>query len=103
MTPPPRFQRAAWRARVLAPAPLIVAVAFIAHRAIGGVLARVGHPGAALDDAYIHFQYARAIAEGHPLRFEPGAPVTSGCTSMLWPIVLASFWGLGAGGYALKW
>jgi hypothetical protein len=83
--------------------PLGVGVALLAHRAIAGVLQRVGHPGAALDDAYIHFQYARALAEGHPLQFEAGAPVTSGCTSMLWPVLLAPFWALGARGEAILW
>jgi hypothetical protein len=92
-----------WRALLLAFGPLTVAVAVLAHRAILGVLQRVGHPGAALDDAYIHFQYARAFAEGHPLRFVAGAPVTSGCTSMLWPILLAPFWALGARGEAVLW
>jgi hypothetical protein len=92
-----------WRALLLAFGPLTVAVGLLASRAILGVLQRVGHPGAALDDAYIHFQYARALAEGHPLRFEAGAPVTSGCTSMLWPILLAPFWALGARGEAVLW
>jgi len=87
----------------LAFGPLTAGVALLAYRAISGVLQRVGHPGAALDDAYIHFQYARAIAEGHPLRFEAGAPITSGCTSMLWPILLAPFWALGARGEAILW
>ncbi len=67
------------------------------------MLQRIGHPGAPLDDAYIHFQYARALAEGHPLQFEAGAPVTSGCTSMLWPVLLAPFWALGARGEAILW
>lgn len=83
--------------------PLTGAIVFLGGRAIAGVLERVGHPGAALDDAYIHFQYARAIAEGHPLRFQAGAPITSGCTSMLWPILLSPFWALGARGEAIMW
>jgi hypothetical protein len=95
--------RPGWKAPLLAFGPLSVAVALLAHRAIRGVMDRVGHPGAALDDAYIHFQYARAFAEGHPLRFEAGAPITSGCTSMLWPIFLAPFWALGASGEAILW
>jgi len=62
------------------------------------VLAKVGHAARTLDDAYIHFQYARAIVEGHPLRFQAGAAITSGATSMLWPALLAPFWALGARG-----
>ncbi len=81
----------------------MLAVAFVAERTIAAVLAKVGHPGATLDDAYIHFQYARAIASGHPLRYEAGAPVTSGATSMLWPLVLAPFWAVGARGEAILW
>src|SRR5579864_2092091 len=76
--------------------PLFAGVAWLAHAAVSGVLAKVGHPGASLDDAYIHFQYARAIAEGHPLRFQAGEPITSGATSILWPAILAPFWALGA-------
>jgi hypothetical protein len=92
-----------WKRRALEYGPLALAVAFLAHRAIAGVLAKVGHAGATLDDAYIHFQYARALAEGHPLRFHAGEPITSGATSMLWPALLAPFWALGARGDALVW
>ena len=89
--------------RVFAWGPIAVAVAVLAWRSIATVLARVGHPAAALDDAYIHFQYARAIAEGHPLRFETGEPVTSGATSMLWPALLAPFYLVGFHGEAIMW
>jgi hypothetical protein len=97
--------RAARRAAsaLAAHAPLAFAVALIAQRAVSGVLARVGHAAASLDDAYIHFQYARAIAEGHPMRFQAGEPITSGATSLLWPAVLAPFWALGARGDAIVW
>jgi hypothetical protein len=84
-------------------APLALAVAALAQRAISGVLALVGHAAAPLDDAYIHFQYARAIAEGHPMRFQAGEPITSGATSLLWPAALAPFWALGAHGNDLVW
>jgi hypothetical protein len=94
---------APWKRRALAYGPLTLAVAFLAQHAIAGVLAKLGHAGATLDDAYIHFQYARALAEGHPLRFQAGEPFTSGATSMLWPALLAPFWALGARGDALVW
>ena len=84
-------------------APIALAVFLLAERTIAAVLAKVGHPAAALDDAYIHFQYARAIAEGHPLRFQAAAPVTSGATSALWPLMLAPFWALGARDNAIVW
>ena len=94
---------AAARHPALRAAPLAFAVALLAQRSISGVLARLGHPGATLDDAYIHFQYARAIAEGHPMQFQAGAPPTSGATSLLWPVILAPFWLLGARDEAILW
>jgi hypothetical protein len=93
----------AWKTRAVALAPIVGAVVLLAQRTISAVLAKVGHAGAALDDAYIHFQYARAIAEGHPLRFQASAPVTSGATSALWPAVLAPFWALGARDDTIVW
>ncbi|MBX3206704.1 MAG: hypothetical protein KF764_16665 [Labilithrix sp.] len=84
-------------------APLVLATGLLAGRAVGGVLARLGHPGAALDDAYIHFQYARAFAEGHPFRFQAGEPISTGATSFLWPILLAPFYALGFRGEAILW
>ena len=95
--------RSSWRRRAGTYGPLVIAVTFLAQRTFAGVLAKVGHAGAPLDDAYIHFQYARAIAEGHPLRFQAGAPVTSGATSMLWPALLAPFWALGAREDGIVW
>jgi hypothetical protein len=82
---------------------LALAVAFLAYKSISAVVAKVGHSAAALDDAYIHFQYARALAEGHPMRFQAGEPVSSGATSMLWPVLLAPFWLLGARDDAILW
>jgi hypothetical protein len=93
----------AWKQRALTFGPLVVAVAFIAERTIAAVLAKTGHAAATLDDAYIHFQYARALAAGHPMRFQADAPVTSGATSMLWPAILAPFWALGARDDAIVW
>lgn len=83
--------------------PLVLATALLAQRAISGILSKVGHPGAALDDAYIHFQYARAIAEGHPFRFQAGEPISTGATSFLWPALLAPFYLVGFRGEAILW
>ena len=92
------------RARAFVPwLPLVAATALLAHHAIAPVLAKLGHPGAALDDAYIHFQYARAIAEGHPLRFQAGEPISTGATSFLWPLVLSPFYLLGFHGESILW
>lgn len=72
-----------------------------------------GEPVLPLDDAYIHFQYARAIAEGYPYHYNPGLPATSGATSFLYPFVLAlgyplgfqgmnlALWAMGGGAVAL--
>lgn len=99
----PRGEGRAWYRQLLAYGPLTLGVGLLAQRAIGSILAKVGHAGAALDDAYIHFQYARALAEGHPLRFQAGEPMTSGATSALWPALLAPFWAFGARGDAILW
>jgi hypothetical protein len=93
----------AWKTRAVTYGPLVLAVGFVAERTIAAVLAKTGHAAATLDDAYIHFQYARAIASGHPFRFQAGAPVSSGATSMLWPALLAPFWAIGARDDAIVW
>jgi hypothetical protein len=84
-------------------APVVLPVAFLAWAAITGIYAKLGHPGAALDDSFIHFQYARAIAEGHPFRYEAGEPPTMGATSALWPLLLAPFYALGCKGLLIVW
>lgn len=96
-------ERAA-RARRLAPLlPLVLVTAFLARASIRAILGKVGHPGAALDDAYIHFQYARALAEGHPLRFQAGEPISTGATSFAWPAVLALPYAVGFRGESILW
>ena len=42
-----------------------------------------GQGGVPLDDAWIHFQFARNLARGDGLSFNPGEP-TSGSTAPLW-------------------
>jgi hypothetical protein len=54
-----------------------------------------------LDDSYIHFQFARSFAEGHPFVYSPGAVPVAGATSLLWPLLLAVPRLLGAQGLAL--
>jgi hypothetical protein len=83
--------------------PLVLGTGLLAWRAIAGILAKLGHPGAALDDAYIHFQYARAIAEGHPFRFQAGEPISTGATSFLWPVLLAPFYAIGFRDESILW
>ncbi|MBK7582544.1 MAG: hypothetical protein IPI67_20395 [Myxococcales bacterium] len=73
----------------------------VASRAI--LAATGGEPGVPLDDTYIHFQYARSFAAGHPLVYTPGSSPTPGATSLLWPLVLSPFVRLGFDGVNLIW
>ncbi len=81
-----------------------VATAALAWTALRGILDKTGgEPAVPLDDTYIHFQYARAWAELHPLRYGPGADPAPGATSLLWPLALAPFWAAGLRGTLLVW
>jgi len=62
--------------------------ALTAHRATGG------QGGVPLDDAWIHFQFARNLARGDGLSFNPGEP-TSGSTAPLWTLLLAGAYFVG--------
>ncbi|MBU0703074.1 MAG: hypothetical protein KKC18_04335 [Chloroflexi bacterium] len=53
-----------------------------------------GQGGVPLDDAWIHFQFARNLARGDGLSFNPGQP-TSGSTAPLWTLLLAGVYFLG--------
>jgi hypothetical protein len=92
-----------WRRRALSALPIALATAWLAYQAIAGVITRLGHPGATLDDSFIHFQYARAIAEGHPFRYHAGDPPTTGATSLLWPALLAPFYAVGFRDLSILW
>ena len=50
--------------------------------------------GAPLDDAWIHFQFARNLSRGEGFSFNPGQP-TPGSTAPLWTIILAALGFLG--------
>lgn len=56
-----------------------------------------------LDDTYIHFQYARQLAEGHPWQYATGDPASSGGTSLLYPALLAVGYRLGFTGWTLAY
>ena len=56
-------------------------------------LAKPGEWSAPLDDVFIHFDFARAIARGHPFEWSEGNGYSSGGTSLLYPFVLAfGYW-----------
>lgn len=97
---PTRAPLPAW---VLPALPIALVTAALAWSVIHAVREKVGYAAPTLDDAYIHFQYARAIAEGHPLRYQPGVVRSSGATSLLWPLMLAPFWLLGLKGTSITW
>ncbi len=63
---------------------LLLLAAYLAHALTltGGVL------GAPLDDAWIHFQYARNLSQGEGFSYVPGVP-TPGSTAPLWTLLLA--------------
>lgn len=48
-----------------------------------------------LDDTYIHFQYTRQMAEGHPYQYNSGDDPTSGATSFLYSPLLAAGYFIG--------
>ena len=57
-----------------------------AERRIAGVPHLSAFP---LDDAWIHLQFARNLAEGHGFSYNPGVPV-AGSTAPLWTLALAA-------------
>ena len=75
-----------------------VALAIVAIRAISKA---AGHPAAPLDDALIHFQYAKRMSEGAFFAYAPGGGYTTGATSVLWPLVLAPFYAIGFRGLSI--
>src|SRR5918911_1297879 len=70
---------------------LLVALATVALAWISlhAILARCGHPAVPLDDAFIHFQYAKRLAQGHFFSYSEGDGYSSGATSVVWPLLLA--------------
>ena len=63
-----------------------------------------GEWSAPLDDVFIHFDYARATALGHPFEWTIGNGYSSGNTSLTYPFVLAFGWLIGFTGRDLmKW
>ena len=63
-----------------------------------------GEWSAPLDDVFIHFDYARSTALGHPFEWTIGNGYSSGNTSLTYPFVLAAGWLLGFTGRELmRW
>lgn len=68
---------------------------------ISRIYTESGHVGPPQGDSLIFYQYARAMAEGHPYRYQEDAAPTTGSTSHLYPVLLALPYALGAKGEAL--
>jgi arabinofuranosyltransferase len=58
------------------------------------VASKTTSPGFPLDDAWIHLQFARNVADGHGFSFNPGVP-SSGSTAPLWTLLLAGLLAVG--------
>jgi len=84
---------------LLTAAALGAALGFFLQREllIAGPVGLLGFP---LDDSWIHFQFARNVAEGHGFAYNPGVPV-SGSTAPLWTLLLAGLFK--AGGASPAW
>jgi hypothetical protein len=83
--------------------PAFVVSGVLAYKTIRAILTKAGHPAVPLDDAFIHFQYARNLASGHFFTYAPGDSFTSGATSYAWPAVLAVFHLIGFHDLSLIW
>jgi len=84
-------------------APVAVATAALAAYTIRAVIGRCGHPAVPLDDAFIHFQYAKRLASGHFFSYVEGEGYSSGATSLLWPLLLAPLHAAGLNDLSIIW
>lgn len=86
------------------PAAIVVALAvFIAWAFAAMTLRYAGSMGLPLDDSYIYLTYAKQFGRAEPFTYYSGGGYSAGSTSVLWPMLLAPFWTLGARGHALVW
>ena len=85
--------------------PLVIAASAIAIAWAFAVtvLRHTRSMGLPLDDSYIYLTYAKQFGRGQPFSYFPGGGYSAGSTSVLWPIVLAPMWTLGARGHAFVW
>jgi hypothetical protein len=83
--------------------PVSLATIALAAYTIRAVIARCGHPAVPLDDAFIHFQYAKRLAGGHFFSYVDGEGYSSGATSLLWPVLLAPLHAAGLTDLSIIW
>ncbi|MEO8287770.1 MAG: hypothetical protein ABI670_15185 [Chloroflexota bacterium] len=59
-----------------------------------------GHLAPSLDDTFIHLQYARQLAAGHPFQYNTGDLPSSGDSAFIYPFLLAPAFMIGLRGMA---
>jgi hypothetical protein len=92
------------RLRPYVPAVLIAACAVVlASTFAAAVLHHAPEMGLPLEDAYIYLTYAKQFGRAEPFTYFSGGGYSAGSTSVLWPMLIAPFWTLGARGHALVW
>jgi hypothetical protein len=87
----------------LADGATLVATIGLAIWALSAVVGRSEGIALPLDDAYIHFCYARSFADLTPFVYSASATPSAGATSLLWPLLLAPFQAVLGTGTALSW
>jgi len=80
---------------------LLLALALLSVRSV--LHATGGVPAVPLDDAFIHFEYARSFWEGRGFAYTQGAAPVAGATSLLWPLLLTAPYALGLRAERLIW
>lgn len=76
---------------------------FVAWLFCATTLTHTPSMGLPLDDSYIYLTYAKQFGRAQPFSYFPGGGYSAGSTSLVWPMLLAPFWTLGARGHALVW
>jgi hypothetical protein len=89
--------KAHWLGICIALAAIVIALEFL------GVVLRHTSIGLPFEDAYIYLTYAKQFGRGEPFTYFSGGGYSAGSTSVIWPMLLAPFWTLGARGEALVW
>ena len=79
--------------------PWLISLLFLGCLALGSFALTAyrftaGQGGVPLDDAWIHFQFARNLARGYGFSFNPGEP-SAGSTAPLWTVLLAGVYLIG--------
>jgi len=88
---PDHLARASWPGLA---ALLLLGLLVMAGFALHALQVTEGQGGVPLDDAWIHFQFARNVARGDGFAFNPGEP-TAGSTAPLWTVLLAGLYAVG--------